>query len=526
MQCTLWDSLVWVYPDSRIERPCHSIALDVARGGIASANLLIKGLRKGASVKVQLAPAEQAFRLFRLRHVPVEKNTGLSIFCEDTGQPNPFTVRRAPYRVYDAMEPVASQGFKADAETQALRLHIPIALSAKPGRRKWLCQLTHQGTTSTLRIKLTVHKVRIPPAGAASFPYTNWYNINNMAARHGLTKWSQAHWQMIRRYAELMAHGRQNAFIVPLEHIFSSDAQGTWQLNRQRLHRWVKIFSAAGLHYIEGGHLGGRTGGDWAAPTFSVALSKSLATSLQGHSDIAALTRPLFDEIRRNNWQQRWLQHVADEPIAANAVDYRIFSGVVRKYMPGIAILDATMEPSLVGAVDLWCPQVQSYQQQRDFFIRMQKLGDQVWSYTCCAPGGAWLNRLLDMELLRPTLLGWASALFNLNGYLHWGLNQYRKNQDPFEMSVIPNWAGGKNSLPAGDTHVIYPGRQGPWSGVRFEAQREGLEDLELLRLLQARQPAKAKAILRSVIRGFDDYTKDARVLRAARRKLLQELSV
>ena len=129
------------------------------------------------------------------------------------------------------------------------------------------------------------------------------------------------------------------------------------------------------------------------------------------------------------------------------------------------------------------------------------------------------------MELLRPALLGWGAALFRLDGFLHWGLNQYRKNQNPFEMSVIPNWGGGSNCLPAGDTHVVYPGDAGPWSSVRFESQREGIEDLELLRLLEQNKPKQASSLVRSVIRGFDDYTKEATVFRAARRKLLQKLT-
>ena len=57
---------------------------------------------------------------------------------------------------------------------------------------------------------------------------------------------------------------------------------------------------------------------------------------------------------------------------------------------------------------------------------------------------------------------------------------------------------------------------------MRFEAQREGLEDLELLRVLQQTKPRQAASLVRSVIRGFDDYTKDLRVFRAARRRLLQ----
>ena len=92
-------------------------------------------------------------------------------------------------------------------------------------------------------------------------------------------------------------------------------------------------------------------------------------------------------------------------------------------------------------------------------------------------------------------------------------------------MNVIPNWGGGSNSLPAGDTHVVYPGDGEPWSSVRFESQREGIEDLELLRQLEQRRLRQAAALVASVIRGFDDYTKDVAVLRAARRTLLQLLA-
>ena len=164
----------------------------------------------------------------------------------------------------------------------------------------------------------------------------------------------------------------------------------------------------------------------------------------------------------------------------------------------------------------------QEYQRHRQTFLDQQALGDRVWVYTCCFPGGPWLNRLMDMELLRPALLGWAAARFDLDGFLHWGLNQYRSDQDPFEKSVVSH--GGDSSLPAGDTHIVYPGPDGPWSSLRLEAQREGFEDYELLRQLKARRSEQAEAIIAPVLRGFDDYTKDPTVLRAARKALLSAL--
>jgi hypothetical protein len=57
---------------------------------------------------------------------------------------------------------------------------------------------------------------------------------------------------------------------------------------------------------------------------------------------------------------------------------------------------------------------------------------------------------------------------------------------------------------------------------VRFEAQREGFEDYELLKRLRSRSAKKADAVIRIALRAFDDYTKDVKEFRRARRELLK----
>ncbi len=526
MRAHLMDSLVWTYPDSVIGlKPVRRLALDVARGGTGAAVILLNGLVPDAPVRLtarQSGPGRPA-RFFRLLDVPVEANTGPVGFAERGQDKNPFVTRRAPFRVYDAMQPVAGDAFRPAAPTQAVRVHIPVPEDARPGRIS--CRLTvRQGRESLdLDLGLQVFRARIPPVGRDSWPYTNWFSLENMAKRHRLAPWSAAHWAMIARYARLMARNRQNTFLLPFKDIFSAGPAGL-ALDRGRLRRLVGLFTRAGLYYIEGGHFGRRSTAAWTCPTFNVSLTGVAATSEEGNRVIAGAARQLMEEIDARGWRGRYLQHVADEPIKDNAQDYRIFAGIVRKYMPGIPLVDALMDPTLSGSVDIWCPQAQHYQKERARFDALRAQGDRLWFYTCCYPGGPWLNRLLDMELLRPVLLGWGAARFGLDGFLHWGLNQYRSDQDPFAMSVVPNWGGGPAALPPGDTHVVYPGADGPWSSVRFEAQREGLEDLELLRQLRRRQPRRAAALLKPVIRGFDDYTQEVPVLRRARRALLCSL--
>lgn len=523
MRAGFRDSLENLYPNSSVgKNPCRSMHVDVARAGTVAVHVLVNGLGQGAAVRLTVRGKRGKIRQaewFRLVDVPVEANTGPVAFVEKEGKRNEFVIRRAPFRVYDAMEPVNS-AVKASSVTMALRLHMAIPAGARSGRRDYTIEIRSAGETVELALSVRVHSPVIPAVGRDSFPYTNWFSLSLMADRHGLKPWSEGHWRMIRRYAELMARARQNTLRCPLGDIFRRTG-GSLFLDAGRLRRIVRVFTAAGMYCIEGGHFGGRTTSEWKCPTFSIGLTGSLAASARGNADVACIARQLMAEIERNGWRGRWIQHVADEPVEENAADYRSFAGMVRKYMPGIPILDATMALNLTGAVDIWCPQAQEYQAHRDHFEAQRAIGDRVWFYTCCSPGGPWLNRLLDMELLRPALFGWAAALYNLDGFLHWGLNHYRPDQDPFQKGVVGH---GEEKLPAGDTHVVYPGKGGPWSSLRLEAQREGFEDYELLRRLRKRNLTAAKAVVRRAVRAFDRYTKNVKTFRTARRALLEAL--
>ncbi|NQT94678.1 MAG: DUF4091 domain-containing protein [Lentisphaerae bacterium] len=524
----LRDSLENIYPDSVVgSRPLGQMEVDVARGGTIAVHVLMNGLEEGAGVKLRLRDASGTSvraKWFCLVDVPVEENTGLSSFTSSADKKNnPHVIRRAPFRTYDCMRPVTSH-VVAESPTMAFRLHIPVPTSSRPGRRSYSVEIRCGGETWTLQIKARVHKAVIPPVGPDSWGYTIWCSYEYMASRHGLTAWSEPHWRMIRKYADLMVRARQNTFWVPHPTIIRREG-GRLVLDRERLRRIVQIGTRAGLHYIEGPILAGRTAGEWEATTYSVQHDGPLAASIEGHRDLANIATQLMEEIEINGWQDRWIQHVADEPTDKQASEYRITAGIIRKYMPGIPLMDALGTTALVGSLDIWCPLTLHYHNDRKQYDDLRQFGDRIWVYTCLAPGGPFLNRLLDQELLRPLLFGWAGVLFDLHGYLHWGLNHYREDQDPFKSSVVGNGPEEQiRKLPAGDTHIVYPGSDGPWSSLRLEAQREGMEDCELLRQLKNRDPALANRIIRRAFRQFDSYTKDVKTLRRARRALLESL--
>lgn len=529
LQVSFVDELADLFPDSKCPAPSLvNNALDVPRGGIAGFHILLNSLQKGQELSFTVTHSGRTVPLakwYRLIDVPVEKNTGLK---ERLGTDNPYVIRKAPFRVFDALREIKSP-LKIKAATTALRLEIPVTVTEEPGTRRFDITLKTANQTKNLTLDLNIHKAVLPNVGKDTIRFTNWFNLDRIASHHNLELFSAQYWDMLDKYAQLMARSRQNTFWVPLSAVFEKQDDGTYLLNRPRLRRFVQLFTNAGLYYIEGGHVATRTKGEWLSKSFSIMDANGpIATSQEGDRLLQKICKQLMEEIEANGWQNRWIQHVTDEPVESNAVQYRIIAGMVRKYMPNLPILDANMETTmagieLYGAQDIWCPKANSYEQYRQAYDEMKSRGDRVWFYTCLDPRGPFLNRFMDYERMRPMLMGWAAILYDLDGFLHWGLNWYPfeppkpDSADPFSPTI-------EGDLPPGDTHVVYPAPDGPLSSTRLEAHRIGFEDYELLKMLKAKDPQRTRTVINKVIRSFSDYTKEPKIYRAARRELLKAL--
>jgi len=194
--------------------------------------------------------------------------------------------------------------------------------------------------------------------------------------------------------------------------------------------------------------------------------------------------------------------------------------------MPGVPLIEAMIYPAIEGSMDIWVPTNEGFDKHREHFERVQKLGDTVWFYTCWNPGGKYLNRFMDLHLLKTRYLHWGNYKYGLTGYLHWGFNQYLGDQDPYELTcpfLAPNVHSRR--VPAGDTHIVYPGADGPLLSMRLEAMRSGVEDYELLQQLAAYNREAADEILNTCMTSFTEVNTDLFVFDEAYRNLLKTLS-
>ena len=414
------------------------------------------------------------------------------------------------------------------AETKYSLLNLKIYIPEKIDSGNHFVDLSFKigSKTFDLKLKVNVYDYVIPKLSESNFFYTNWFNLGKMEEYHGVERWTDEWYTMLDKYAKVMAEGRQNCIIIPGELIYLSD--GEFQLDEQKMISFINIFRKYGFKYFESPHLLNRgVNDDWGNPELKTRLKKVGYYSDEGKNEIASIINKIRDFTEKYNLKNQWLQHIADEPTSINAQCYVDVAKQIKEIYPEIKIMEATnTRDSLGDAIDIWCPIINDFQENLDFFREREKKGEKILVYTCLVPGGKWLNRTLDMEKLRQVYFGWGGSKYNTLGYLHWGLNQYKA--DPFKQSVVKHpspAASSNNYLPAGDTHVIYPGKNGPLSSLRFEAHRIGAEDYEMLESLKIKNSKIHKKLINKIFKNYTDYSLNINKYLRVKKKLLKSLT-
>lgn len=525
----------WLYPDDGVAAAAlRRIRLSAARGSYAACQLLAAPTVPGSGVDWTfellglpgVAAGDCPFRaeLFQLIDVNVEVNTGPVLYTvRDGEEAGGYVTRKAPFRVYDAMQPLTAESAIL-GEKAAFYLRIRVPEQTEPGVYDCRLGLRIGGVRIEAQVGIEVFAARLP--ARETLAVSNWFSLNNMAERHALAPWSEAHWDMVRRYAVMMRHVRQTHFLVPIELVrIEREADGSYRFDFDRARRFIALFLGLGFTTIEGGPAAVQL--QLGDPQFMLKTDPSVAAA--SPAGIAWLTQ-YFTAWNRflsdHGLLPRTVQHAADEPFDASLPDYRLIAGLIRRHMPGVPVIEAVCTHEAANDIDIVIPTNQYYEERRETFEAKRREGGRLWFYTCSLPGGYYTNRLMDIPLLKTRLMHWGNYIYRLDGYLHWGFNGYRPGQNPFERTCPVHMADRERKRsPAGNTHIVYPGAEGPWGSVRLEAMRSGVEDYELLALLASSNREEADGIAAAVMNSFSDPAPSPDAFDAAHRRLLQAVS-
>lgn len=521
------DSLQKVHREAQPEAEADRVEVEACRNEFSSAQVAVRASRPLRELRVSLQALKHEesgaggieIQPRFVGFVPVKTNT------PDTPQEELDCT--APCEVPDPLLWDETVELEADS-TQPIWLTIFVPPDAPAGTWTGVLKVHGDGETAEVSLQLTVHPVTLPAERHLSV--TNWMNMSNFARFFGTEMYTDRFWRVAGNFARNMAAHRQNVVLCSndLVHI-GQEADGKLAFDFSDYDRWVETFDRAGCaDLIEGGHLGRRGEGKWETPWFEwhkfpVRRRDGAEVDIECEVVVEQLVKALVRHVRERGWFDRFVMHIVDEPAPHTEEDYKKKSRLVHEWAPGVRFLDAMSLMDARGDLDIWVPELSHFEERREHYLNMRdEAGIELWFYTCMYPTGRYPNRFLDFSLLKTRILHWLNWRYRLTGYLHWGLNYW--TEDPWKQDRL------EKEFPPGDSWIVYPGSDGPLDSIRWEQMREGIQDYELLLLLDrrakeaGRDQGRADEICSGIVPDPINYSRRESRLWAARREVISAL--
>lgn len=514
MQYSVFTDTDWLFPDSS-HSGTSSVELTAPRGGHGAAQILCDLPEETTPLFSWEGGEGPEILLYQLLPAGVNENTSADLMTtRDYETCREFVTRKAPFDVYDVLRPIDQP---LPGGRSALYLCAEASPQTRPGTYTGALRLNEK---EVIPVRCRVSAAQVPPPGKGAVGMLNFFDYDNLAAQHAVEKGSEAYWELFRQYVRAQLQMRCTHILLPAgEAVWEENVLTGFDFTLAR--RAGQIALEEGAPWLCGGHIA-----HWHAWNTSEYYpswdQKTGVTTPEGYLQIQKYFKQWQGIIRENHWQGRMAQALADEPQTYNDNTYRVLASMCRKFLPGVPIIDAVETTNLGGGIDIWVPKQDTYEKWREAYETLKEAGEEMWFYTCAFPAGPIMNRSMDLPLTASRAVMWMGALYRLSGFLHWGFNYYI-GDDIWHSACCPHKGA---LLPAGDAHIVYPGPQGPYKSMRFEAQRAGAEDWELLEQAFRRAPEETENLIRGVCTSFRDYTRQGSVLLEAREGLIRLLEM
>lgn len=430
-------------------------------------------------------------------------------------------------------------------ETQGIWITVYVPKEAASGDYTGKVTVHTSEGDFEVAIKLMVYSVQLPDSNEGEFTmeywsfFTGaWYHGYSEATfiknYYGYNKYSDEWWTVIDKAAENMKEHRINVLLVRTQDLLldagtSVDMEGNYTFNWSLFDKYIQ-------HFLDKGVIK-KLVGFQLLEQFSVDHVHVIKRDSEGNMKIinelvgSKCAENWLDQylpalrahLKEKGWLNIWIQHIADEP-NHNPDAWVSTREKVRKYIPEIKCseaLDVTkLNDQLIGHIDLWVPRAEQYDENVDFFNTRKEAGDEVWTYTCCEPSPKYfLNKFIDRPYWYSRLLSWGCYKYGLSGFLHWGYNYWDESDTNFGLNPSANFKG--------DGFIVYPDAANKTikNSVRLIATRDGVEDYELFKILERKDPVLANKIVNSVFTNFSYFSANTKRMKEMRKELLKAAS-
>ncbi len=507
----------WIYPDTVITEQ-NIATLYAARNADTCFQVLTDYmLIDGEPISAEFALEGCETVIYQLLPAKVTLNSHEKALCTtDYDSVKHFVTRRAPFDVYEITRPL-DEG-NTEAGRAAFYVRINVDKDAPAGEFTPVLHI-HIGTqTLSIPISLKIYHTAIPSLADSEFHMVNWIYYDRVARDHHVEISSDAYLEILDRYFENQLDMRNDHLMIP-SGVPVYDANGNvcdFDFSHAELvgNRALQH----GFKFVMGGFVARFI--NWDDPDHMLLWDRSVSvTSIEGYRQLKLYFIRVYECVKRNGWEQHYMQCLVDEPQFPNSLAYRALSGICRQCVPGVIINDPVESTELAGALDIWVVKQAVFEKYLQDYKRLQSTGETMWLYTCGFPAGYTMNRVIDLPLVASRLPMWLCYLYDAPGFLHWGYHVHNPKG-----RYDTNYHIDGVSYPAGNAHIVYPMEHMVWNGVRAHLQRAGAQDFELFCLLGKQDKDKVIALITKVCRSFDHYDFSATTLDQTRIELLEAL--
>lgn len=455
----------------------------------------------------------------------------------DTVKANAFNPERVGDPIYPSSEipdPLSNDPSVQVAANSSQPIFVTnfVPSDAEPGLYEGVITVKTTLGDYTVPISVDVGSAKIPETSESRFINYQWTMMNGFTwdgfswdgspepmydvgeNYYGVETYSDEWFELMDRFAGIMSEYRQNMTWIRTDLLLQ--AGGTYlssftdgipeDIDWSFFDRYVQTYIDRGFTHFANIHLIHALNKMPAAEKPDDSWNDQIPDSLPVTDKfLENYMTALHDHLEAKGWLNEdgftWYQHIRDEPTSDKDLNYWTYiARKIKQIVPSFKTMDADpngvlMNDNTKPYVDVWVPLTPAFQEKKAMYKAEQAAGKDMWVYTCDVNQPPWLNRFWTQPTLTGRLLFWNLNQDGVQGHLHWAWNA---------------WYVGSYF---GDSTIVYPDKEHMTvkSSLRYEAQRDGLEDYELLDIVKRTDPTLAKRIADSAVSPADPrkYTLD-----------------
>ncbi len=336
--------------------------------------------------------------------------------------------------------------------------------------------------------------------------YTRWFYADCIAVAHDVPVYSEAHWNLIEKYIAAAADVGINMILVPIHTPPLDTEVGTCRpcvqlvdiekkgeryfFSFEKFKRFIDICKRNGITHFEMAHMFSQWGAEHA-PNIRITENGETVDYFGWHTDASSEEYVAFlqqyipaieAELTKEGISENTYFHISDEPTLENMATYEKASSLIRPLIGNSKTFDALSHYDFYEKGLVECP-VTVVSSLAEF---LKHPIENQWAYYCCGPQYVYTNSFMAMPSYRTRILGFLLYKYDIKGFLHWGFNYYNSCRSWYPVNPYLTTSGDK-AYPSGDPFIVYPGKEEVYPSIRGEVTYEGIQDMQICTLLEAK---------------------------------------